>query len=51
MTGRPYRFGFQETASAEPDSIRANALAAEAAGFDEYWSSDHIGAADPFLPL
>lgn len=51
MTGRPYRFGFQETASAEPDSIRANALAAEAAGFDEYWSSDHLGAADPFLPL
>ena len=51
MTTHPYRFGFQETASADPDGIRANAQAAEAAGFDEYWSSDHIGAADPFLPL
>ncbi len=51
MTDRPYRFGFQETASADPESIRRTAVAAEAAGFDEYWSSDHLGAADPFLPL
>ncbi|MEM9466922.1 MAG: TIGR03621 family F420-dependent LLM class oxidoreductase [Actinomycetota bacterium] len=51
MSDRTYRFGFQETASADRDGIRANARAAEAAGFHEYWSSDHIGAADPFLPL
>lgn len=51
MSGRPYRFGFQETASADPEAIRVHAQAAEAAGFDEYWSSDHVGAADPFLPL
>lgn len=51
MTNRPFRFAFQETASADPDSIRASAVATESLGYDEYWSSDHIGAADPFLPL
>ena len=51
MSDRPFRFAFQETASADPDAIRASATAAEELGYDEYWSSDHIGAADPFLPL
>ena len=51
MSDRPFRFAFQETASADPDSIRAAATTAEELGYDEYWSSDHIGAADPFLPL
>lgn len=51
MTERPCRFAFQETASADPDGIRASATAAESLGYDEYWSSDHVGAADPYLPL
>ena len=51
MTERPYRFGLQGTATADPDANRTAAEAAVAAGFDQYWSSDHIGAADPFLPL
>ncbi|MEM9203793.1 MAG: TIGR03621 family F420-dependent LLM class oxidoreductase [Actinomycetota bacterium] len=51
MSERPFRFGFQETASADPDAIRRAAQSAEACGFGEYWSSDHVGAADPFLPL
>ena len=51
MSARGYRFGYQETANANAESIRVAARAAEAAGFAEYWSSDHIGAADPFLAL
>lgn len=51
MSARPFRFGFQETASSDPDGIRAAATTAEKVGCDEYWSSDHIGAADPYLPL
>lgn len=46
-----FRFAYQETANADAEKIRTMAQQAEALGFVEYWSSDHIGAADPFLAL
>ncbi|MEM8709157.1 MAG: TIGR03621 family F420-dependent LLM class oxidoreductase [Actinomycetota bacterium] len=46
-----FRFGLQFRATAEPDVVRSSAKAAESLGYVDLWSSDHIGAADPFLPL
>ena len=46
-----FRFGLQMTATAEPDVVRTAAQTAESLGYVDFWSSDHIGAADPFLPL
>lgn len=46
-----FRFGLQVRATADPDEIRTAAVAAEKLGYVDFWSSDHIGAADPFLPL
>ncbi|MEO0495532.1 MAG: TIGR03621 family F420-dependent LLM class oxidoreductase [Actinomycetota bacterium] len=46
-----FRFGVQFRATADPEFVRTAATTAASLGFVDVWSSDHIGAADPFLPL
>ena len=48
MNDRPFRFALQGTASGDPELVRTSAVTAESLGYVEFWSSDHIGAADPF---
>lgn len=48
---RPFRFALQSRALGERDELIAAARQAEALGYDEFWSFDHIGTVDPFVPL
>lgn len=48
---RPFRFGLQVGALDDHDRMVAAARQAEALGYDDLWSADHLGAADPFVPL
>ncbi|MGI9607881.1 MAG: TIGR03621 family F420-dependent LLM class oxidoreductase [Acidimicrobiales bacterium] len=50
-TDRPFRFAYQPIGVDERDNIVAAAQQAERLGYDEYYSSDHFGISDPFLPL
>ena len=53
MTSRPFTFGVQAAAAsaAGREAIIAAAQRAESAGFDEFYTFDHFGSVDPFLPL
>ena len=51
MTTRPFRFALQAMDLADHDRIVATAQRAEALGYDELWSYDHVGTVDPFVPL
>lgn len=53
MTARPFTFGVQAAAAsaAGREAIIAAAQRAESAGFDEFYTFDHFGSVDPFLPL
>ena len=53
MTSRPFTFGVQAAAAsaAGREAIIAAAQHAERAGYDEFYTIDHFGSVDPFLPL
>ncbi|MCY3953730.1 MAG: TIGR03621 family F420-dependent LLM class oxidoreductase [bacterium] len=53
MTSRPLTFGVQAAAAsaAGREAIIVAAQHAESAGFDEFYTFDHFGSVDPFLPL
>ncbi|MXV89744.1 MAG: TIGR03621 family F420-dependent LLM class oxidoreductase [Acidimicrobiia bacterium] len=53
MTSRPFTLGVQAAAAsaAGREAIVAAAQRAESAGFDEFYTFDHFGSVDPFLPL
>lgn len=48
---RPFRFGVQVGVLGDHGQMVRAARQAEALGYDELWSADHIGAVDPFIPL
>ncbi len=60
MTPLPFRFAIQGGPFTEPEALRDHARSVEALGYDELFTSDHIGVfqtngalnqVDPFLPL
>jgi len=48
---RPFRFAVQTRALDDHAELVAAARQAEALGYDELYSYDHVGAVDPFIPL
>jgi probable F420-dependent oxidoreductase len=48
---RPFRFGVQARVLDRPEAIASAARVAEDLGYDEFYSYDHFGAEDPFIPL
>jgi probable F420-dependent oxidoreductase len=48
---RPFRFGLQAMDLGDHEAVADVARRAEAIGFDDLWSYDHLGAIDPFVPL
>lgn len=48
---RSFRFAIQTRALHDHDALVSAARQAEALGYDELYSFDHIGTADPFVPL
>jgi len=48
---KPFRFALQGRDFDDRDELIAMARQAEALGYEELYSYDHIGAVDPFVPL
>ena len=48
---RPFRFGLQAMDLGDHDTVADTSRRAEALGYDDLWSYDHLGAIDPFVPL
>lgn len=48
---RPFRFAVQSLALGDHDAVVASARQAEALGYEELYSYDHLGTIDPFIPL
>ena len=48
---RTFRFALQARGLADHDQLVGEARRAEALGYDELFSFDHIGTVDPFVPL
>ena len=48
---KPFRFALQGRDFDDRDALVAMARQAEALGYEELFSFDHIGAVDPFMPL
>ena len=48
---QPFRFAVQGGPWRDPDATVALARLVEALGYDELYSSDHLGGADPYVPL
>jgi probable F420-dependent oxidoreductase len=48
---RPFRFAVQGRSLGDHDALVVAARQAEALGYDELFSFDHIGTIDPFIPL
>jgi probable F420-dependent oxidoreductase len=48
---RPFRFAVQALDLGERDTAVSSARQAEALGYEELYSFDHLGAVDPFVPL
>lgn len=48
---RPFRFALQGRNFSDRDALIDLARQAEALGYDELFSFDHIGTVDPFIPL
>ena len=48
---RPFRFALQGRNLGNRDALIELARQAEALGYDELFSFDHIGTVDPFIPL
>lgn len=51
MVTRPFRFAVQSMATGDGEALRTLARTAETLGYDELYSSDHVGLPDPFIPL
>lgn len=49
--GRPFRFAVQAPDLGERGKVADFARQAEALGYEELYSYDHLGAVDPFVPL
>ena len=49
--GRPFRFAVQAMDLGDRAKVAALARQAEALGYEELYSFDHLGAVDPFAPL
>ena len=47
----PFRFGLQMMALGEPSEIAGAAARAQALGYAQLFSYDHIGTVDPFVPM
>jgi probable F420-dependent oxidoreductase len=48
---RPFRFAVQGRNLGDHDALVAAARQVEALGYDEFFSYDHVGTIDPFIPL
>lgn len=48
---RPFRFAVQVAERSDPVEIAESARICEDLGYEEFYSSDHIGKSDPFIPL
>jgi probable F420-dependent oxidoreductase len=48
---RPFRFALQAQELSDREGIVTLARRAEEAGYEEFYSYDHLGAVDPFTPL
>ncbi len=48
---RPFRFGVQCMGFGDPETVRRVARSCVEHGYDEFFTADHLGAADPFAPL
>ncbi len=48
---RSFRFAVQGGPFRDPDALVAHAREVEQMGYEELYSSDHLGGADPFAPL
>jgi probable F420-dependent oxidoreductase len=48
---RPFRFAVQALDLSDRNTVVAAARQAEALGYEELYSYDHLGALDPFVPL
>lgn len=48
---RSFRFAIQSIHLDDPVKLAAGAKEAEALGYEEFYSYDHVGAVDPFIPL
>jgi len=48
---RRFRFGVQRTRADTPEKVAGLARLAEELGYEDYWTSDHIGNEDPFVSL
>ena len=48
---KPFRFAVQARGLDDRDSLVLHARQIESLGYDELFSYDHVGAADPFIPL
>ena len=48
---RKFRFALQARGLDDHDQLVGEARRAEALGYDELFSFDHIGTIDPFVPL
>lgn len=48
---RPFRFAVQVHERSDPQAIAESARMCEDFGYQEFYSSDHIGKSDPFIPL
>lgn len=47
---RPFRFGVQCMDFSDPETVLTNARACTEHGYDEFFTADRLGAADPFTP-
>ena len=48
---QPFRFAVQGGPWRDPEATVALARTVESLGYDELYSSDHLGGADPYIPL
>lgn len=48
---RPFRFAVQALELADRDAVISSARQAEDLGYEEFYSFDHLGTIDPFIPL
>jgi probable F420-dependent oxidoreductase len=51
VTPRAFRFAVQAMELSDADAVRGAAHEAEQLGYVQFFSFDHIGAVDPFVPL
>jgi probable F420-dependent oxidoreductase len=48
---RRFRFAIQSLELGDPQAVTSAARQAEDLGYEEFYSFDHLGAVDPFIPL